>query len=386
MIDPLELEELVVKCMKCGLCKPACPVFKEVGVESALARGKVRLIKGALRKEIPLTRALADRIYMCLGCRQCFTACPSGVRTDEIVLAARSEFADRIGLPQTMAALRDNVYRSGNIRGEEKAHRTLWTDTLPRETLERAKHAAPEVVYFAGCVASLYPMVYGIPQAFVTLLNKAGVSFQMMGEEEECCGFPLIAAGAVERIKDIASHNVMSIESRAPKTLVTTCPSCYHTWKEEYPRLIGRELNFEVLHSTQYLERLISEGRLKLGHVDMTVTYHDPCDLGRKSGIFDPPRNVLKALPGLKLVELPSSGVSSVCCGGGGNLEMTFPAVQSKIAQRKIRDVLSTGAKTVVSACQQCKRTISTASRSMKAGVKVLDITELVLRSVEAEG
>jgi Fe-S oxidoreductase len=166
--------------------------------------------------------------------------------------------------------------------------------------------------------------------------------------------------------------------------IVTTCPSCYHAWKHVYPQLTGESLPFEVSHSTQLLAELVKAGAFPLYHSDGPATYHDPCDLGRTSGIFEEPRAILASIEGLQLIEMARNREDAVCCGGGGNLEMVDKELVAEMSHRKIALVADTGAMTVISACQQCKRTMTGATRATKTRVRVKDITEVVWDAIQA--
>ena len=158
--------------------------------------------------------------------------------------------------------------------------------------------------------------------------------------------------------------------------MVFSCPSCYRTWNEYY------NTDLELFHSTQFIQRLIKDGAVSLGELHETVTYHDPCDLGRDGGVFDAPREVLGSIPGLTLVELENSRSQSICCGGGGNLEMADSGLSGSIARNKLAEIERTGVKTVVTSCQQCIRTIKGKVRREKVDLDVLDITDLVVRAM----
>jgi Fe-S oxidoreductase len=180
-------------------------------------------------------------------------------------------------------------------------------------------------------------------------------------------------------------HNLEAVKALGPKTLVTTCPSCYHFWKHSYPVALEEDLNFEVLHATEFLAHLLEADRLPLRDDlrEQVVTYHDPCDLGRKSSVFEAPRRILAQIPGTTLVEMPENREGSHCCGGGGNLESFDPELSSAIAARRIRQAAETGAKTVLSACQQCERTLFSAARSERIRIRAKDIVEAVLDATE---
>jgi Fe-S oxidoreductase len=226
-------------------------------------------------------------------------------------------------------------------------------------------------------------MVNGIPRSFVQTLARSGLSFTMLGAEECCCGFPLLAAGRKEHAQQAARLNVAHAQVLGVQKIVTTCPSCYHTWKHDYPELTGDPLPFQVWHSTELLAELVKSGAFPLRYTNGPITYHDPCDLGRTSGIYDEPRAILTSIEGLRLTEMARNREDAVCCGGGGNLEMVDSGLVAEIGQRKVALVTDTGAQTIVSACQQCKRTMTGAARSTKTRVRVKDITEVVWEAIQ---
>jgi heterodisulfide reductase subunit D len=264
-----------------------------------------------------------------------------------------------------------------NISGDPNEDRTQWMDFLRKVPEHRYQKEKAQVIYFVGCVAAFFPLVQKIPQAFVQVLEKSQVDFTILGGEEWCCGFPLIQMGMPDKMKKLVDHNQEKIKEIGAETVVFACPSCYHTWKEHY------KANGELLHSTQYMERLMAEGKITFKNgFNKTVTYHDPCDLGRNSKVFDPPRNILNQIPGLKFVELENNRQLSICCGGGGDLEMIDPELSAAIAERKIQEIQRTGADVVVTSCQQCVRTIAGYARKKEIDLKVMDITEVVLEAM----
>jgi Fe-S oxidoreductase len=206
----------------------------------------------------------------------------------------------------------------------------------------------------------------------------------VLGGEEWCCGFPLIIAGMGDAAVESVQHNVEAVRKTGAKRLVATCPSCYHTWKHDYAHIIGEPLGFEVLHATEMLEQIIADGRIRLEPFEQTITYHDPCDLGRSSGIYEAPRSVIRAIPGVTFVEMEHHHEYSLCCGGGGDVEMADADLTEAVARRRIGEAKATGAKVVLSACQQCKRTLAIGARREKVRVRVMDVAELVARQMSA--
>jgi Fe-S oxidoreductase len=221
-------------------------------------------------------------------------------------------------------------------------------------------------------------MSYGVPQAFVTIMEKAGEDYTTLGGEEWCCGYPLLIGGQVKAAEAVIRHNAEVAESLGIERMVMTCPSCYHAWHNAYPQVVG-ELGFEVVHATQLLAEMVDEGRLQLKEGrKMTVTYHDPCDLGRKAGIYEEPRKVLRALPGVTFVEMDSRRETALCCGGGGNLETFDPDLGAEVAAKRVAEAQTVGAQVIVSACPQCERTLTKSTRANKVRIRVMDLAQVV--------
>ena len=235
-----------------------------------------------------------------------------------------------------------------------------------------------EVVYFTGCVGAYFPLAQKIPMAFVEILEAAGVDFTIMAGDEWCCGFPLLGSGQSADLPAIIEHNVAAVKARGARKVVFTCPSCYQIWREHYPPV------FELAHASEVVIDLALNNRLPLGPLPMTVTYHDPCDLGRGGRVFDPPREVMARIPGLTLVEMVHNREHCLCCGGGGNLEMIDPDLSASMAQRKVEEAMATGAQAIVTNCQQCVRTMTTYAKRNKVNIDVMDLSQLVALSLAA--
>jgi Fe-S oxidoreductase len=216
------------------------------------------------------------------------------------------------------------------------------------------------------------------------LLDKSGADFALLGGEEWCCGYPLLINGQVDEAGELIQHNLAKVKALGASKVIFTCPSCLHIWHRVYTEAAGGSLPFELLHATEYLAQLVDEGKLKFRpQPAQRITYHDPCDLGRKEGIFDAPRRVLQAIPGIELVEMVDNRANSHCCGGGGNLETFDRDLAHAISDRRLGQAQEIEAQVIASACQQCERTLTEAARRNRVRIRVMDVAELALTALE---
>jgi heterodisulfide reductase subunit D len=378
-------------CTRCGECLNTCPVYAEREDEGFNPRGKIQNLKRFIRGQYGLwakifgpkklneedIKALSERIFQCTLCGACDIACPVVINPKDLSIAIRETMVEMGHHPKAAENLKKNLLSDHNISADDNEDRAEWVEDIgeiPEHGFQKDK---AEVIYFVGCVSSFFPMVQKIPQNFVQIMDKARVDFTILGEGEWCCGFPLIGAGMSKELEKLKAHNIDKINEVGAKSVVFSCPSCYRTWKELY------ESDVELLHSSHLLERLIKENKIPLKELNLTVAYHDPCDLGRNSGVYEPPREVLKMIPGVKLIELKNNREKTVCCGGGGNVEMVDPELSAGIAQKKIDEIQDTGADIIVTSCQQCVRTISTRARKQGIKLKVMDLTEIVMMAMK---
>ena len=378
------VEESLI-CGRCGNCRAECPVFREIGWESASPRAKISMAREifALKDKKEIGTEYARRISQCTMCGACTKNCAARIDLQSFWKDLRAELVVAGKAPAAYDALAENLKNRRNISNFPNADRLEWAEDLDEvpENLDRAEDSS--VVYFVGCVSSFFPRAAQIPMAIVQLLDKAGTNYTTLGAEEWCCGFPLAAAGHAGEIIEYARHNVEAVRETGAKILMTGCSSCYHTWTHVYPGVLGEELGFRVVHAMEFLAELIRDGRLVPNELEETVTYHDPCDLGRNGGVFESPREVIRSIPGVRFVEMDTCGAESTCCGGGGNLQSADAALAEKIARRRIREAAKTGAGIVVSACQQCEQMLEKAVRTEQLPLEVIDVAELLLRAVE---
>ncbi len=315
-------------CPRCGVCIDQCQISSAAGIHDI----QTVYLVGDIRYGKPRE----DLVMNCLMCGRCKEFCPVGIHTDNLRLTQRVKLYN--------STIRDFSY-------------IPKTDT-----------ASAELVYFAGCMTHLTP---GIRNAVTGILERAGVKFLFMDERESvCCGRPLMLAGELDSAKKLMWENQRRIQQTGAKILLTSCPICYKIFREEY------HLGIQVLHHTQYFLHLIREGRIRLSTGAQRLVYHDPCDLGRGSGEYDAPREILRL--GGQLLEPAYSGRSSVCCGGAlGNLTLSA-ASREKITRNALDILLAPGPDALITACPLCKKTFT-----RSAACEVSDIAEWVNRNME---
>jgi len=271
-----------------------------------------------------------------------------------------------------------NLQQKVDPYGMGKRQRTEWTEGL------EIKHAAEEEVeylYWVGCVASLDDRNRKIAKAFTTILNKAGVSFGILGQEETCCGDPARRCGNEDLYLGIAQGNVELLKELGIKKIITTCPHCYHTLKNEYPQLGGE---FEVFHQSEFIWKLIKEGKISPSPViEGTVTYHDPCYLGRVNRVYEEPRGILGKLNKDDFVEMARHHDRSFCCGGGGG-RIWMEEHHKRINHLRIEEAINLSAKTIVTACPYCLIMMEDAikDKGKAEEMKAQDLSEIVLKGL----
>ncbi len=376
----VEIEPWV--CTQCGNCRTVCPVFEQLGWESASPRGKIYYIKRLLQQRPSRRNRMDDefvkRIFQCSLCVRCEEVCQTQIDMMRLWQAVRADLGQRGLWPKEVQAIREAILSQYNLYSMSNSRRTVWAMMIEEQVLPKVNQMA-DVAYFVGCVAAFTGRIAGIPESTVAILDSAQVDYTILGPDEWCCGNPLFFVGAHAEAIELARHNLEKLRQLQVRQLVTSCSGCYRAFKNEYPRLLGEEIGIEVLHFSQLLSRLIDEGRLQFSQPrEVTITYHDPCETGRHCGIYDEPRYVLSSLPGVELIEMPENRGQSGCCGGGGLLKATHPDLSLDIAERRIHQAIHAGASVLVSSCVTCRLQMSEAIRARNLDIGMYDISEFV--------
>ncbi len=379
---PEDVDNEIIACIQCGFCRAGCPTFGETTLESLNAKGRVTLAYNMLIGNLQPSADLAKRLYQCMLCLNCKAVCPAQVKVSSVIRAARERLVEKGYLPDAFKPALAAMIDAANPLLAPKEKRA---DSYPAD-YKKAVAGETEAVLHLGCVTS-FQDVKIIP-AFMQILDKAGVNYGALGEEETCCGYLAYLVGDMPTFKTaMAKHDEQTAKYK-PKQLITSCAGCLKTFRDLYPHYGGGN-GYTVLHAVEFIEKLISEGRLKFKDEakPFKVVYHDPCDMGRHMGVYEPPRNVLKALPGIELLEFPLNRDKAKCCGGGGGMKGFDNQMAGEIGYKRLLTAIDLGADVIVSACPSCKGSFNQAAararKEKKAKIKVMDITELVASRLE---
>ena len=366
-------------CFQCGKCTGGCPV----SLKSKLNIRKL-MIEGILGKNL---EHMTDReeLWDCTTCKTCTIRCPRGLKPMDLVIGMRGILVEEGHIPKTLIEAMENSYKHGNPWGKPKTKRTEWIKELPDDLKVKdfSRGDRAEYLYFVGCTASSDPRIQQIARALVLNLHQAEVDFGILGNEEHCCGNEIRRMGESGLFEELVEKNIERFESYQIQRVITGCPHGFNVLKNEYPQ--GR---FEVLHTTQLLAKRLEEGKLSLKReIKKVVTYHDPCFLGKQNNIFDDPRILLSAIPGITFKELDRSRERSLCCEGGGGrmwVESSSDTGQ-RLGEVRVNDAVEIGAEILVTACPLCVLTLEDAVKTSghEEKIRVMDVTELLAEALE---
>lgn len=372
-LKTLFLEKNLAKCGECRICSGYCTVASSFeGIETWSSKGRILTVKGLQNGELAVSKKVVDIMYTCTECGLCFAQCFEDLEVNEAILATRHQIAEKRLVPKVFHEAAKNIMEIGDPGAVSVERRLSWMKDFSFQSLPRKA----EVLYWVGCmVADRTPKT---ASAFLKILNHANVNFTMLKEREGCCGYILLSTGLWNEAKKVAKEAASKIEKIGVKALVTPCAGCYYTFTKLYPEILEISLPCEIFHSSQFIENLMKKGKLKLKSLNFRVSYHDPCSLGRHSGVFNAPRNVLNAIPGLTLTEMPLNKQLARCCGGGGGLWSFNHQVSMDSAYSRLKDLQPLKVDVLTTACPLCQMNFRYTSVRRPVPIKVCDITEIV--------
>jgi Fe-S oxidoreductase len=367
------------RCYQCGLCDTVCPWNR---VRSFSMR---KLIRQAV---FGLTEIEVEDLWLCTTCGRCPQLCPRDVKQIESVVSLRriaTEYGVFPSSAKPVTAIRASLAGEGNPLHEDRNKRAEWAEGFSVKPFTEGM----EYLYFPGCYPCYDPRLMKVARATASILNSAGTDFGILDSKLVCCGESIRKTGDEELFKHLAKENIKTFVEHGVKKILVSSPHCYHVFKNEYPEFM---VNFDVIHISQYLLELIGEGRLGLGQeYRKKVTYHDPCYLGRHNGIYDEPREALKKIAGLELVEMADSHQDSLCCGGGGGRIWMETPKGERFSDLRIRQAVAAGAEVLVTCCPYCITNFEDSRLNLKESevLEIKDITEIfqdvIVKTEEAQ-
>jgi Fe-S oxidoreductase len=381
-------------CTECGRCTDACPahsVGKALSPRDLILELRDHMHHEGVTKGKEDDEGLSARLpalapetlWQCTTCAACVEACPVSIeQLPKIVDLRRFQVMEEAAVPDSIQAAMTSLETRGHPFTGSRYSRLDWAEGLNVPVLSEAQ-SDPDVLLWVGCGGALVERNQKSTRALATLLERAGVSYAILGREEKCTGDPARRMGNEFLFEQLAQENVDLMTKHKVKKVVTSCPHCFNTFRNEYPRMGAK---FEVVHHTEFLGKLIESGKLKMKPGDLRkIALHDPCYLSRHNGITDAPRELLRSASGTKLIEAERSGKESFCCGGGGGMSFVDEPAGQRVNQERSREMLETGADTVAVACPFCTTMMEDGVNAQKGDrqVEVKELSELVLEASE---
>jgi len=387
-------------CMRCGRCQDHCPAYltkKPLSPKKIINDLKDHLhlrapqvikakAKGNDLEEVPpLIGSVIeeDELWTCTTCRSCMEHCPVFIEhVDKMVDMRRYQVLMESKFPQELTQVFKGLETNSNPWGMGRDTRGDWIRELEAPVMSEMSGEDIDYLFFVGCIRSFDDRNKKVTEAFVKILNHLGAKFAVLSAEEGCCGDPARRVGNEYLYQILAQTNIETFGRYNIKRILTTCPHCYNTLKNEYPQL---GFSCEVLHHAEFLKENIRDKRLKLDHaLAKKTTYHDPCYLGRYNGMYKSPRQVLNSIPSLDIREMKRSGIDSLCCGGGGGWMWMEENIGTRINIQRLEDALTVEPEWIATACPFCVTMFDDAikNKDMEDKLKIWDIAELVELSI----
>ena len=365
-------------CIRCSTCKYSykafesmCPSGEKFLFESYWASGKIRTVRGLILGELEWNDDLKDAIFACPTCGACMDSCqaPHADYIVDIIEALREMAVKKIGPGPNQEKLLELTTNQEMYNPYGEPHST-------NEDLKK-KYDLPdkaEWVYFIGCTSNYRQQK--IRDATIHFLKRAGINFTLI--DEHCCTSPLIRTGQIGCSKEFMTYNIEQIKNSNASKVITSCAGCYRTFKKDFEKF-GAKYDFEVYHTTELIKELLDSEKMKIkSEYNKTVTYHDPCHLGRHMRIYDIPREIYKQIPGLKLVEMKKNRNFAWCCGAGGGVKIGYPDWAVEISIERIKQAKETNATVLSSVCPFCITNLSNANDKCNGDLEILDLLEIL--------
>ncbi len=371
-------------CIMCFRCQEVCPAYNTGKLLSpaALEINKRYHFNGGGTTDVAMTELISEEaVWACTSCGACVDICPVGNEPMRDILDIRRNLSMmESAFPKQLETALKGMERNQNPWNVSQADRMKWAEGLNVPTIEQ--NAEPEILWWVGCAPATDSRAQKTAQAFAKILNTAGVNYAVLGKNEACTGDSARRAGREDIFFGLATQNVEILNEVAPKQIVTTCPHCLHTIRNEYPAFGG---NYQVIHHTQLINELVGAGKISLevSSEQYSVTFHDPCYLGRHNKEVDSPRDALKSA-GVLTIEMPRNGAKSFCCGAGGaQMWKEEEAGSARVNEARFREAKSTGADTIAVGCPFCLTMMTDAAKGDSSEIQVKDVAEIVVERMK---
>ncbi|MFX1320464.1 MAG: (Fe-S)-binding protein [Promethearchaeota archaeon] len=389
-----KLGDIILQCISCGDCREATDYTSEPekwgvcvardhtsGFEAFFGRGKMQIIRSIWQGRLILSKDLGEVMYQCPTCNACAETCAYDMDNATIYEALRAELIDAgCGLEAHIPMNKAMVELLNPYERDNKQKRD-WLEKLDFKIKDAAKEKA-DILYFVGCTAALTPEIQAVAINTAKVLKKLDIDFNVYGEFEVCCGSVAKRTGDLNAFNSVATKNYELFKKSGVKTIITSCAGCYRTLKIDYIDYL-KDLGIEVLHSIEFIHKITIKQDIKLNHLGITATYHDPCHTGRNIGIkegfnplYEEPREILRKI--VNLVEMKTIKENTKCCGAGGGVKKGFPRLSLEIAKSRVKEAEDTGAQYLVSICPFCYRNLYDAIKELNSDIKMIDLMELL--------
>ena len=350
-------------CIQCGKCTGSCP-------ESGRTPFNIRML---VRKKQFQTAVEESIPWYCTSCGACTIRCPRDVKPSEVIIELRSAFVEDGAIPVTIQKALENTFVQKNPWGRSRAKRGAWFEKMDIE-IPHVSDTQSKRLLFTCCIQAYDPRCMVIPVNVATILNKGGIEFGVLGEEEACCGNEIRRIGESGLFEELQEENKAAFEEYGVKEIIALSPHCMNTLKKEYG-----DLGIKISHYSEILAPLIKEGVITpKGSYNKKVIYHDPCFLGKQNNIFDEPRDILKSINGLELLEFSRLRETSLCCeGGGGRMFFEVEATYQRNAEVRVHEAVEKGAEEIATSCPFCVMTLE--DPATEKGIKVRELSEILM-------
>ncbi|MFX1263194.1 MAG: (Fe-S)-binding protein [Promethearchaeota archaeon] len=379
-VDIDDLLENLAQCRRCGICRNAvlesmgfdgvCPVWRNSsGFETSFMRGRIQVAQALLDGRLEKNAENVESIFTCMLCGNCTEICAAEFDPTQTLEQVRQVLSDAPN--ESRDAITEQILKHLNPYEDNNSIRRNWVGEVGFDVPAKAS-----TIYYTGCTAGM--KLPNIAISTVKILNAAAEDFGVL-EEEPCCGSIMIRTGKVEAAKENAERIKKAFEVARAERIVVSCPGCLKTLKSDFPERFGIELP-QVIHIVEYAAELIRNGDLDFRGPGRKriATYHDPCHLGREFKVYDAPREVLSAIPGIELAEMETKREAALCCGAGGGVRSYDADLSKRIASDRVRQAIETGASLIVSACPFCFSNLDAGARQLGSSIGVADIVELL--------